>query len=149
MLTERKMYMAIQNDYDKGGHPILELARIQNPSVRAMVTFHGVFDGLKDLSSVVTADDDSSIISTKDAHVLECTGKDDPFTPVEDVTAAMTMFTELGYQTKLMSFANTRHGFTNPAQDSNSNESFAYNDEAYKLAWEAALSLLKSTLMDE
>ena len=132
-----------------GGHPILELARMKHPSVRSMVTFHGVFDGVRKLSSVedgssVEGMDDVVSAAASKCNVLVCTGEEDPFIPVEDLDAAMNMFNDLGYQSEMMKFERTRHGFTNPAQDCNPNEAFAYSEEACTKAWSAALSLLKS-----
>lgn len=127
-----------------GGHPILEMARMRNPSIRAMVTFHGVFDGVRKLSSAESFIDEGTDMPPA-AKVLACTGADDPFISEEDLDAAIKMFGDLGCQSKVMKFENTRHGFTNPAQDYNPNkDAFAYNEESYDKAWLAALSLMKS-----
>lgn len=123
-----------------GGHPIMELARLKDPSVKAMVTFHGVFDGVRKLSSIGRSMDGAK------CNVLVCTGEDDPFVPSEDLDAAMNMFNDLGYQNNMMKFEHTRHGFTNPAQDYNPSDAFAYSEEAYTKAWSAALSLLKNSI---
>jgi len=84
-----------------GGHPVLELARMKNPSVKALVTFHGVFDSIKKLSPV------SSCQDVANCNVLVCSGADDPFVADEDLSEAMAMFEDLGYQSKLMKFQNT------------------------------------------
>ena len=123
-----------------GGHPILELARMKNPSVKTMVTFHGVFDGVTKLSPVERSSD------IEKNNILVCTGEDDPFIQSDELDAAMTMCTDLGYQSKLIKFEKTRHGFTNPAQDYNPSDAFAFNDHAYTKAWSATLSLLKKAL---
>ena len=85
-----------------GGHPVLELARTNNPSVKALVTFHGVFDSIKKLVPVSSCHD-----VVKDCNVLVCSGADDPFVADEDLSEAMLMFKDLGYQSKLMKFDNT------------------------------------------
>jgi len=85
-----------------GGHPVLELARMKNPSVKALVTFHGVFDSIKKLSPVSSGND-----VVKDCNVLVCSGADDPFVADEDLSEAMSTFNKLGYQSKLMKFDNT------------------------------------------
>lgn len=122
-----------------GGHPVLELARLRLPSIRAMATFHGVFDRVRELSTIETK-------AEARCRVLVCTGEDDPFVPDEDLVGAMDAFRSLGCQTSAMKFAETRHGFTNPAQDYNPSEAFAYDDEANKISWSAALSLFKNEL---
>ena len=40
-------------------------------------------------------------------NVLVCSGADDPFVADEDLSEAMLMFKDLGYQSKLMKFQNT------------------------------------------
>ena len=74
---------------------------------------------------------------------MVCTGEDDPFVPSEDLDAALKMFADLGCNSKVMKFEGARHGFTNPAQDFNPSDAFAYNRDACGKAWSAALSLLK------
>lgn len=126
-----------------GGHPILELARMRDPSVRVMATFHGVFDGVRDLGPPVGGRRPGEA-NAPESRVLVCTGEDDPFIPTEDLDAAMKMFEDSGCQTELMRFEGTRHGFTNPAQDCNPNPAFAYHGRSCAEAWSAALTLLKS-----
>lgn len=127
-----------------GGHAILELARIKDPSVTAMATFHGVFDGVRKLSAIESNIGAENAVV--DCNVLVCNGEDDPFVPSEDLDAAMKMFDDLGYRNSIMKFERTRHGFTNPAQDFNPSDAFAYSEDACTSAWSAALSRLKSTI---
>ena len=124
-----------------GGQPILELAKMKNPSVKVMVTFHGVFDGVS-VGRLDPIEDRSANDVTK-YQVLVCTGADDPFVSTDDLDASMTLFRHSGYQSQLLKFEKTRHGFTNPAQDYNPSDAFAYNEEAHYQAWSATLSLLK------
>ena len=120
-----------------GGHPIMELARMQEPSVRALATFHAVFDGVAKLSAV------ESSAGVSDCKVLVCTGDDNPFVPAADLSAALGAFRGLGYHSEARPFAETCHCFTNPAQDVNPSAAFAYDEEASAAAWTAVLSLLK------
>ena len=120
-----------------GGHPVLELARMRDPAVRALVTFHGVFDGAARPAPVEAGAD------VFDCDVLVCTGADDPFVPAADLAAALAAFRGLGYRTRALELAGARHGFTNPAQDANPSAAFAYSAEAQSEAWAATLSLLK------
>ncbi len=132
-----------------GGHPILELARMQVPSVKVMVTFHGVWDGVDRLSHISSNDNRSSKsddeLTTGQPNVLVCTGEDDPFVGKEDLALATTMFNEIGCNCRVMKFEKTRHGFTNPAQDYNPSDAFAYNEDSYSKSWSATRSLLKKS----
>ena len=47
----------------------------------------------------------------------------------------------------VLDFENTKHGFTNPAQDWNPNPAFEYNDEAATQSWEATMELLQRKLL--
>lgn len=133
-----------------GGHPILELARMQVPSVKVMVTFHGVWDGVDRLSHISSNDYRSSNSSddeliTRKPNVLVCTGEDDPFIGKDDLALATAMFNEVGCNCQVMKFERTRHGFTNPAQDYNPSDAFAFNRDSYSKSWSATRSLLKKT----
>ncbi len=121
-----------------GGHPILELARMNVPSVMALITYHGVFDGVDRLSHVSNSDNESS-----KPNVLVCTGEDDPFVGKEDLAMATAMFNDIGCNCRVMNFEKTRHGFTNPAQDYNPSDAFAFNEESYSKSWSATRDLLK------
>lgn len=121
-----------------GGHPILELARMNLPSVKVLITYHGVFDGVDKLSHV-----SKSINESSKPNVLVCTGEDDPFVGEEDLASATTMFNDIGCNCRVMKFEKTRHGFTNPAQDYNPSDAFAYNKDSYSKSWSATRDLLK------
>jgi len=131
----------------------LELARMNSNltcnQVKAMVTFHGVFDGVRKLRAVQSAGEGrggSQANNANKTNILVCTGEDDPFIASEDLDAAIAVFNTLGYQTNTMTFKDTKHGFTNPAQDYNPSDAFAYSEEANGKAWDAALSLLSTSL---
>jgi dienelactone hydrolase len=118
-----------------GGHPVLELGRMKIPEMKAMVTFHGVFDGI--LSP-------KSEIKVGGSRVLICNGADDPFVPKEALSNAVATLQRYGHCVEVLNLEGARHGFTNPAQDFNSNEAFAYNDKVAKTVWMETVSLLKS-----
>ena len=125
-----------------GGHPILELGRMKDASVKAMVSFHGVFGSVHKMK-VNNADDAER---ETQCEVLICTGEEDPFVPTEDVTTAQQMFERLGHNVTVLSYEGTKHGFTNPAQACNTNPAFDYNDKSCNLAWNAMLTLLNEAL---
>jgi len=130
-----------------GGHPILELARMSVPSVKVLVTYHGVFDGVDRLSHVSGIENKSSNsddeVTTSKPNVLVCTGEDDPFVGKQDLALATAMFNDIGCNCRVMEFEKTRHGFTNPAQDYNPSDAFAFNEDSYTKSWSATRDLLK------
>jgi len=137
--------------YCFGGQPILELAKMRMTGIRVMATFHCMFDGLRDYPIECGSISRKNIINCSnynddddDCRVIICTGVDDPLVPAQDVEAATQVFQNLGYQTRVMKFEGTRHGFSNPGHDSNPNKvAFAYNEVADSESWAATLLLLK------
>lgn len=123
-----------------GGRACLELARMQWPGVKVMVTFHGVFDGNFPASSSDASDDDEK------CRVLICNGADDPFVSQEMLDAALATFQRHSCRARTTSFEGARHGFTNPAQYFNPNPAFGYNREAATQSWRDACSLLQDEL---
>ena len=136
-----------------GGHAVLQVAKLQVPAVRAMATFHGVFDGCRDAS----ASDSSSSVSNSTtqkalelAEVLICHGVEDPFVSASSLEQALTLLQDLGYaRTSLLQLSQARHGFTNPAQDWNPHEDFAYQAQAADKAWKQTLNMLQRTLFGQ
>lgn len=132
-----------------GGHPVLELGRMNVDSLRAMVTFHGVFGSVPKMK-ITKIDSDSSQDVTNNiksqCQVLICTGKNDPFVPEEDIKEAKSMFEYFGHGFQVVSYEGTKHGFTNPAQSFNTNPAFDYNEKSCNMAWSKMISLLKCTL---
>ena len=147
-----------------GGHSVLEVAKLQHPFIRAMATFHGVFDGATTTTTTTTTtnpnDDEvnagsstGNVVATNAAataaatEVLICNGVLDPFVPHESLEGALALLQELQYhRTSLLQLSNAKHGFTNPAQDFNDNPAFAYNAEAAQKAWTQTLRMLERTL---
>lgn len=125
-----------------GGRAILELGRMQVPGMRAMVSFHGVFDGK------VPSPHDSIQARAfhNDTKVLICNGMEDPFVSSEMLDAAVATFERHSCQVTLSNLRGAKHGFTNPAQDFNPNPSFGFNAKAANISWTAACNLLQSQL---
>jgi len=74
---------------------------------KAMVTFHGVVDGVRKLCLVQSAGevrDGSRANNANKSNVLVCTGEDDPSIAYKDLNAAIAMYNALGYQTNTMTF---------------------------------------------
>jgi dienelactone hydrolase len=127
--------------YCMGGHPILELGMMQVRSIKALISYHGVFDGVKEYES--DPNDTSTDINTQ---VLICNGKNDPFVQQNDIEKAKNLLEKKGCHVTILNFTEVKHGFTNPAQDYNPSEAFAFNKDASKKSWEATLHLLRQTL---
>ena len=122
-----------------GGHSILELGRMKIPGMKAMVTFHGVFDG-------VPPPETGSMMGAAEsvADILICNGQLDPFVDQDTVLRhAIDTLQHLGHNVRLLQLEGAKHGFTNPAQDFNPNQAFRYNAEAAELSWSEANALLK------
>lgn len=127
-----------------GGQPILELGRVTSAAfdIKAMVTFHGVFDR----SDPVTKLKDEVSSSTSGGKLLICNGKDDPFVSEEDLENTQTIFEANGWEVNVEEYEDTKHGFSNPAQEFNEKAAFGYNEEAARKSWDAALRLLEEEL---
>ena len=129
-----------------GGHPVLEIGRMKIPGMKAAATFHGVFDSVMTDETEVIADENKADNADNRPSCVICNGKDDPFVKPEDLGKCKQIFESNGWQWKLIEYEGTRHGFTNPAQDLNPNEAFAFNKEAAASSWEAVCDLLKEKL---
>jgi dienelactone hydrolase len=131
-----------------GGHPILEMSRMVSirSKLQALVTFHGVFDGLpapkEDMSPT---DDGGGSSSIHPLDVLICHGTDDPFVSTNLLENALATFQAHRCRTSLLQLP-AKHGFSNPAQDYNPNPAFQYNAEAATKSWKQAINHLKKNL---
>lgn len=124
-----------------GGHSILELGRMNIPGMKAMVTFHGVFDGVPAPGTPVL-----DTAENAKADILICNGQLDPFVDKETVLQyAIDTLKQHGHSVRSLQLEGAKHGFSNPAQDFNPNDAFAYNDKAARTSWSGALALLKKT----
>ena len=133
-----------------GGHPCLEIARMNISGMRAVVTFHGVFDNIEDEGSSSAGGYESVSNAEKTSksrpHALICHGACDPFVKQEELEACERMFRQNGWEWELLKFDDARHGFTNPAQDFNPSEAFEFHETAAATSWAAACNLMKRKL---
>lgn len=123
-----------------GGHPILEISRMSQyrSKMKALVTFHGVFDGLP-------APSETDYESLETVDVLICHGTDDPFVSDENVERALETLQAHRFRTSLLQLP-AKHGFTNPAQDFNENPAFAFDAESAAKAWRQAVNLVQKNV---
>jgi dienelactone hydrolase len=151
-----------------GGHSILELGRMQTQQesrmpwrMRAMVTFHGVFDGLPPPPAEEELDQDSGNQDDTDTDVngnlqnknasppqkkteiLICHGLQDPFVSDQSLERALATLTVTGHIVSLLQLQGAKHGFTNPAQDFNDNPAFAFDANSANKAWRQTMALLR------
>lgn len=141
--------------YCFGGHPILELGLMQEGAVKVLISYHGVFDGVKDYQENNNKDFNNNnnnievSESFKDKNgtkVLICNGMSDPFVRQNDINSAKLLLEKRGCDVEILNFENVKHGFTNPAQDYNTSDAFSFDENAAKVSWEATIDLLKRAL---
>jgi dienelactone hydrolase len=117
-----------------------------------MVTFHGVFDGgtlpvLSPPPSLGKKDGDDTTMSDGSDYscqVLICNGQQDPFVKSADVDTCVAILQGCGHHVRVLQLEGAKHGFSNPAQDFNDNNAFAFCASAATLAWAETLRLLKT-----
>jgi len=142
-----------------GGQPILELSRMNCTGVLGLASYHGVFDG-NEPSSLLSTDlpisgvkqkdmrneSQAKVVDRKQNHphprALICNGNADPFVKPEDFQVALDSFEQSAFALQVLSFEGTLHGFTNPYQDINPDENFAYSEEAATKSWDSTIGLL-------
>ena len=119
-----------------GGKSILELAINDtiNYDIPIMISYHGVFDAPTTTTTTQQKSDEKQI--------LICNGENDPFVTKQDLSTSIHLFQQSGYTVNVQSFQNVKHGFTNPAQQYNPNDSFTYNEEAATISWAKTLTML-------
>jgi dienelactone hydrolase len=122
-----------------GGQSILEMARMKSSGVKAMVTFHGVFDGAPPPTNVDREEEGQG------CQILVCNGEQDPFVSKESLDNAIQTMEQFGHKVTLLQLEGAKHGFSSPAQDFNPNIAFGYNEQAAVKSWSATLDLLKSS----
>ncbi len=118
--TDRLVVMG----YCMGGSCSLEMARDGAP-LKGVVSFHGALETQSPAEP-----------GTVQAKVLVCHGADDPFVPVEHVTAFEEEMTRAGVDWQVISYGGTVHSFTNPEADG-SIEGICYNKQADERSWQA------------
>ena len=110
--------------YCMGGSCSLEMARDGAP-LKGVVSFHGALETQSPAEP-----------GKVQAKVLVCHGADDPFVPVEHVTAFEEEMTRAGVDWQVISYGGTVHSFTNPEADG-SIEGICYNKQADERSWQA------------
>ena len=118
--TDRLVVMG----YCMGGSCSLEMARDGAP-LKGVVSFHGALETQSPAEP-----------GKVQAKVLVCHGADDPFVPVEHVTAFQEEMTKAGVDWQVISYGGTVHSFTNPEADG-SIEGICYNKQADARSWQA------------
>ncbi len=118
--TDRLVVMG----YCMGGSCSLEMARDGAP-LKGVVSFHGALETQSPAEP-----------GKVQAKVLVCHGADDPFVPVEHVTAFEEEMTKAGVDWQVISYGGTVHSFTNPEADG-SIEGICYNKQADARSWQA------------
>ena len=117
-------------------------------NVRAMITFHGVFDGVapppRDQNTSPNNNNDNN---TGTAEVLFCHGALDPFVNAQTILQpAVETLERQGHQVRVLTLPGAKHGFSNPAQDFNPNPAFGYHEAAAQQSWTECLAVLQRTL---
>ena len=124
-----------------GGHSILEMGRMNVDGVKALVTFHGVFDGINEHEHF------SPKSEAYGKGALICNGLCDPFISKESFDSGVETLQANFWEVEVLQFESVKHGFTNPAQDLNPNDSFAFDKEAATNSWKKSIELIKKYLV--
>jgi dienelactone hydrolase len=124
-----------------GGHSILELARMELKSFKAMITFHGVFGECTPPPLDIVDDNRANI-----GRTLICHGTEDPYVSEKSLENVVNTLKYHGQDVSVLRIPDAKHGFTNPAQSFNPNPSFRYEPNGAHLAWTSALELLRCTI---
>jgi dienelactone hydrolase len=74
------------------------------------------------------------------AHILVCTGADDPFVPVAQANALAEEMTKAGANWQIISYGGTVHSFTNPEADKVGMAGLRYNKLTDERSWKAMVS---------
>jgi len=114
-----------------GGTFSLELARDGAP-LKGIVSFHGGLQTQRPAAAGQVA-----------AKILVCTGADDPFVPVAQVTAFEEEMTKAGADWQVVSYGGTVHSFTNPDAGRIGAPGIAYNKHADERSWKVMASFFE------
>lgn len=121
-LCDNKRVAAI--GYCFGGGTALELAR-SGADIAGVVSFHGNLDT-----------PDPSAAENIRCKVLVCHGADDPYVPMEQVTAFFDEMRAAGVDYQFIAYSGAVHAFTNPESGNDPSKGAAYNSEADRRSWE-------------
>ena len=117
-----------------GGGAVLEVAR-DGQDIAAAISFHGLLE--------TSAPAQPGAIT---ARLLVLHGDADPMVPRSHVLAFWEEMDRAQADWHFHSYANVRHGFTDPASDERDLEAVAYDASADRQSWAAALAFLEETL---
>jgi dienelactone hydrolase len=120
--------------YCFGGYCVLELART-GADCRAVVSYHGL------LSTSASAQP-----GAVKAHVAAYCGANDPYAPLEHITALRKELAEAGASFTVTVYGDAEHGFTDPDADRHGRPGISYNSIAAKTSWAGTLALLDEVL---
>jgi len=93
--------------YCFGGTVVLEMARLLQPQLLAVVSFHGGLNSTADVPA------DQKI----KAKVLVCHGADDPYVPAEQIADFQDEMRQRQADWQMIYYSGARHAFTNPTVD--------------------------------
>ena len=74
----------------------------------------------------------------------DLSGEADPFVPKEQVEAFKKEMKDAGAKVEVVGYPGAKHSFTNPDAGKAGMDALAYNAEADKKSWDAALKFIKS-----
>lgn len=114
--------------YCMGGQAALELAR-DGANILLAASFHGLLDTAKPAATIKP-------------RILVCHGDADPMVPREQVLAFWQEMDAAQANWHFHSYANVKHGFTDPESDSRGMDAIAYDVSADRQSWAALMGLL-------
>lgn len=120
--------------YCFGGYCVLELAR-SGADCRAVVSYHGL----------LTTHAPAQPGAVK-AHVAAYCGANDPYAPLEHITALRKELAAAGASFTVTVYGDAEHGFTDPDAASHGRPGISYNAIAAKTSWAGTLALLDEVL---
>lgn len=112
-----------------GGQAALELARAGEDLV-AVASFHGLLDTQRPADAAIKP------------RILVCHGDRDPMVPRSQVMAFWEEMDAVGADWHFHSYANVKHGFTDPASDARGLPAIAYDSSADRQSWAALTGFL-------
>uniref|UniRef100_A0A914C0V6 Dienelactone hydrolase domain-containing protein n=1 Tax=Acrobeloides nanus TaxID=290746 RepID=A0A914C0V6_9BILA len=119
--------------YCFGGLCVLDLARY-NVGLAAVVSFHGGLDPIPDAQPPETLD-------PIETSILVCHGDGDTHIPVEKCLDFMKEMRARKADWQFVTYANAKHGFTEPKLANSTMEGIGYDEKAAKRSWTAMLNL--------
>lgn len=120
--------------YCFGGYCVLELART-GANCRAVVSYHGLLETKAPAQP-----------GTVRAHVAAYCGLNDPYAPLEHITALRKELTDAEASFTISVFGGVEHGFTDPDAARHGRPGISYNAIAAKTSWAGTLALLDEVL---